>query len=329
MSMKVESAEISIRNDGTEVMTVTIALPKQIGSALEFERESRRALNECGLVLMEHALRSFETEGEEIRTGGRVYTCKGRFTETYQTTYGARLIARNVYQHSGGGKTWVPMEDRARIVGLATPHFAELISGTLADNNGRETQRFFAEHHQREISLNFIQQPAAECGRLALAKEKKWSNELTTPPGEVGWIVLGIDGTCAPLCEGGWKQVMAGTITLCDRAGEPLETICIADAPEEGKATFYERMRREVAAVKKRYPAARWAIRLAAARPKRPARPSSKRGSAEAACAGMRTACNRSFACGHCAAAPIAGNSSGEKSTATGADFHLLKTTSQ
>lgn len=268
--MKVESAEISTRSDGTEIMTVTIVLPRQIDSALEFERESRRALNECGLVLMEHALKSFDTEGEEIRTGGRVYTCKGRFTETYQTSYGPRLIGRNVYQHSGGGRTWVPMEDRARLIGLATPHFAELISGTLADNNGRESQRLFAEHHQRDISLHFIQQLTAECGRLALAKEKKWSYELMTPPGAVGWIVMGTDGTCAPLCEGGWKQVMAGTITLCGKAGEPLETICIANAPEDGKATFYERMRREAAAVKKRYPAARWAGLSDGARDLRP-----------------------------------------------------------
>lgn len=133
------------------------------------------------------------------------------------------------------------------------------MSGTLAENNGRESQRFFAEHHQREISLGFIQQLTGETGRLALAKEKKWSYELETPTEEVGWIVMGNDGTCGPMCEGGWKQVMVGTITLCDKAAEPLETIYIANAPEEGKATFYERMRREVAAVKKRYPSARWA----------------------------------------------------------------------
>jgi hypothetical protein len=257
--MNVESAVISSRSDGTQVMTFSIVLPKVIPSALEFERESRRVLNECGLALMEHGLSSFDTEGEEIRTGGRTYTSKGRQTQTYQTSFGAREINRHVYQHSGGGRTWVPLEDRARIIGLATPHFAQLVSGSLADNSGREAQRVFAEHHQRGISLGLIQQLAAETGRLALAKEKKWSYELETPPGEVGWIVLGIDGTCAPMCEGGWKQVMVGTITLCNKAGEPLETIYIANAPEDGKATFYDRMRREVAAVKARYPAARWA----------------------------------------------------------------------
>ena len=257
--MNLESAVISSRSDGTQVMTLSIVLPKVIASALEFERESQRVLNECGLALMDHGLSSFDTEGEEIRTGGRTYTSKGRQTETYQTSFGAQEINRHVYQHSGGGRTWIPLEDRARIIGLATPHFAQLVSGTLADHNGREAQRVFAEHHQREVSLNFIQGLTAETGKLALAKEKKWAYEIETSPGKVGWIVLGTDGTCAPMCEGGWKQVMVGTITLCNKVGGPLETIYVANAPEDGKATFYERMRRELAAVKKRYPGARWA----------------------------------------------------------------------
>lgn len=257
--MNMESAVISTRKDGTQVMTFSIVLPKVISSALEFERQAQRVLNNCGLALMVHGLSSFDSEGEEIRTGGRTYCSKGRTTETYQCGFGPLPIPRHVYQHSGGGKTWCPLEDRARIIGLATPHFAQLVSGTLADNNGRETLRIFAEHHQREVSLGFIQQLTAETGRLALAKEKKWSYELETPPEEVGWIVMGNDGTCGPMCEGGWKQVMVGTITLCGKAAEPLETIYIANAPEDGKATFYERMRREVAAVKKHYPFARWA----------------------------------------------------------------------
>ena len=256
--MNLASAEISTRSDGTQVMTLSIPLPKVIPSALAFEQQVHRVLNECGLALMAHGLASFDTEGEDIRTGGRVYTSKGRSTETYQTGFGPQTVSRHIYQHNGGGKTWCPLEDRARIIGLATPHFAQLVSGALAELNGRETLRLFAEHHQREISLGFIQQLTAETARLALTKEKKWSYELATPPAEAGWIVMGTDGTCSPMCEGGWKQVMVGTITLCDKAGEPLETIYIANAPEDGKDTFYKRMEREVTAVKARYPAGRW-----------------------------------------------------------------------
>jgi hypothetical protein len=257
--MNLESATITARPDGSQAMTITIVLPTVIDSALHFEQQTQQVLNQCGLAMMSHALKSFDTEGEEIRTGGRSYTSKGIFTETYQCLFGAASIPRHVYQHSGGGKTWCPLEDRARIIGLATPQLAALVSSTYAETNGRAVCRFFAEHHQRDLSLGLVQQLSALTADLVLSKEQKWSYQLTSPPAEVKWIGLGVDGTCAPLCEGSWKQVMVGTITFYDATGAVLEKIYLANAPEDGKATFYERLRREIKAVKQRYPVARWA----------------------------------------------------------------------
>jgi hypothetical protein len=256
--MQLYSSSMITLPDGSRGMTFTIVLPSEIHSALEFEGEARSVLNKCGVEMMDYALKSFDTEGEDLQVGGRTYTTKGAFTETYQFSFGSSSISRQVYQNSAGGRTFCPMAERARMIGLATPHLASLVASTYADNNGREVQRIFAEHHQRELSLGFIQQLATDVAELALRKEKRWSYELKTPVKQVGAIVLGIDGTCAPLCEGGWKQVMVGTITLCDKAGDKLETIYIANAPEDGKATFYERMRREIAAVKKTYPKVKW-----------------------------------------------------------------------
>ncbi len=51
---------------------------------------------------------------------------------------------------------------------------------------------------------------------------------------------------------------MVGTMTLYDSAGGPLETLHLANAPEDGKATFLSRMDREVATLKTRYPEALW-----------------------------------------------------------------------
>ena len=256
--MHLESSNLTSRPDGSQAITFTIILPKVIDSALHFEQEAQKVLNQCGLEMMSYALRSFDTEGEEIRTGGRSYTSKGIFTETYQCLFGAAFIPRHVYQHSGGGKTWCPLEDRARIISLASPQLAALVSSNYAESNGRAVCRFFSEHHQRDLSLGFVQQLSAITADLALSKEKKWSYELNTPPAKVKWIALGLDGTCGPLCEGSWKQVMVGTIVLYDSAGEVLEKIYLANAPEDGKATFYERLGREIKAIKKRYPAARW-----------------------------------------------------------------------
>ena len=256
--MQLHSSSMVTLPDGSRGMTFTIALPSEIHSALEFERAAHTVLNKCGVAMMDYALTSFDTEGEDLHVGGRIYTTKGASTETYQFSFGSSSISRQVYQNSAGGRTFCPMEERARIIGLATPHLASLVASSYAENNGREVVRIFSEHHQRELSLGFIQQLATDVAELALSKEKRWSYELQSPVKEVAAIVLGIDGTCAPCCEGSWRQVMVGTITLCDKAGDKLETIYIANAPEDGKATFYQRMRREIATVKKAYPKARW-----------------------------------------------------------------------
>jgi hypothetical protein len=43
---------------------------------------------------------------------------------------------------------------------------------------------------------------------------------------------------------------MVGTISLYDMLGERQHTIYVAASPEYGKATFLERMQREIAEVK-------------------------------------------------------------------------------
>ena len=88
---------------------------------------------------------------------------------------------------------------------------------------------------------------------------------LPIPPPGVGpfWmpittsISVGLDGTCAFMAEDGNRQVMVGTISLYDREGERQHTIYLAASPEYGKATFYQRLSREIEHVVRLYPRAR------------------------------------------------------------------------
>ncbi|MDB6134148.1 MAG: hypothetical protein JWM59_2391 [Verrucomicrobiales bacterium] len=59
-------------------------------------------------------------------------------------------------------------------------------------------------------------------------------------------IAVGIDETCAALCDEGYKQAMTGGLDLLDVKGERLETVYIANALEEGKNTFLPPMEREL-----------------------------------------------------------------------------------
>src|SRR5262249_29207504 len=66
-------------------------------------------------------------------------------------------------------------------------------------------------------------------------------------------------GTCALMCEDGWRETMVGTISFYGGEGQRQHTIYLAATPEYGKATFLHRLEVEVARVKAKYPQAHYA----------------------------------------------------------------------
>ena len=56
----------------------------------------------------------------------------------------------------------------------------------------------------------------------------------------------------------GYREAMVGTLSFYDDEGERQHTIYLAAAPEYGKSEFTQRMEREIARAKKRYPEARY-----------------------------------------------------------------------
>lgn len=246
--------------DGSVEMHFIVKVPSlaDISSARNFEKDAQAAAAQVGQALMEYGLAAFDTGGEPFEVCGAVLTSKGLQSETYQTSFGPVTLFRHLYQSSKGGRTFAPFEERARIIGLSTPLFAAAVAAKYSESGGRAVQRDLAEHHARPVSLDFIQKLAKEVAAVALGKEPYWRYEPVTPPEQAAVIALGYDGTCAQTCEEGWKQVMVGTLTLYDSGGEPLETLHLANAPEDGKTTFFARMDREVATLKARCPDALW-----------------------------------------------------------------------
>jgi hypothetical protein len=76
---------------------------------------------------------------------------------------------------------------------------------------------------------------------------------------EAGALVTGeVLRRCLLMCEGGWRETMVGTIGLYDGEGQRQQTIYLAATPECGKATFLDRMGREIERVKAVYSQARY-----------------------------------------------------------------------
>jgi len=65
-----------------------------------------------------------------------------------------------------------------------------------------------------------------------------------------------MDGAYLLRREHGYREAMVGAISLYDAKGERQHSIYIGEAPEYGKATFTERLEREIRRVKKHYPQA-------------------------------------------------------------------------
>ncbi len=239
---------------GTQVkIELTVELSR---SMLDTEERLQAALNEAGCIASREALGYFDTDGSPIQIGPEIWRTKGQQPKCYQTPYGEVEVARHVYQRSGGGATYCPLERDARIVITSTPRFAKQVSSKLAQGVAREVRRDLAENHGRPVAVSYLQRLGEAIGTVVQVKEAEWEYALPPLTATVASVAVGLDGTCVLLGEDGWRQAMVGTLALFDAAGERLHTLYVAATPEYGKATFLGRLERELTRLKAAYPAA-------------------------------------------------------------------------
>ena len=240
--------------EGKQVkIEVTIELSR---SMLTSEENIQQSLNEAGSIATLAALKYLDTDGSAIEIAGAVMRTKGEQSKAYQTPYGEVIVSRHVYQRSGGGKTYCPMERDARIIMTSTPFFAKQVSSKLAYGSAREVQRDLSENHSRPVALSYIQRVSEAVASIIEAKEESWNYVPPQMDAPIHSVAIGLDGTCMLMCETGWREAMVGTISLYDKAGERQHTIYIGATPEYGKASFLERLEREIERTKARYPEA-------------------------------------------------------------------------
>src|SRR4028119_245077 len=240
--------------EGSQVkMEVTIELSR---SMLTSEENIQQSLNHSGCIATEAALKYLDTHGSAIEIAGEVMRTKGEQPKAYQTPYGEVVVERHVYQRSGGGKTYCPLEREARIIMTSTPLFAKQVSSKLAYGSARDVQRDLGENHRRSVAVSFIQRVSEAVASIIEAKEESWNYAPPKLDVEIASVAIGLDGTCMLLCDTGWREAMVGTISLYDAEGERQHTIYIGATPEYGKAIFLERLEREIGRTKSRYPQA-------------------------------------------------------------------------
>jgi hypothetical protein len=237
--------------------TIQVEIPYG-SSMLDAEEALQQRLNEAGTLATAEVLQRFDADGSPIQVGDTKLTSKGKLLKEYQTPYGVAPVERYVYQSSRGGKTYCPLDRNARVVGSSTPKFAKMVSFKYAESGSPRVIKDLAENHGRPVARCFVQNVADAVASVALAREEDWEYALPELEGPTATITIGMDGTCLMLCEGGWRETMVGTIGFYDADGERQHTVYLGATPEYGKATFLDRLEREIARVKAAYPQARF-----------------------------------------------------------------------
>ena len=249
------TSKVIDRNGTTIKLEITIDID---GSMLQAEDAILEALNEAGQVATQEAIQKFDTDGNPLMIDGIKWYSKGCLPKTYQTPYKDVSVSRHVYQQSGGGSTFCPMEQRARIIGTATPRFARMVSNKIARMTPMEVADDFEQNHGRHCGKATLQDIGAFVGSVLESKEENWSYATPKLEEEVATVGVGVDGTCIMICgEANWREAMAGTLALYDKQGKRLHTIYVGASPEHGKELFFHRMEQEMKHTKKLYPQAK------------------------------------------------------------------------
>jgi hypothetical protein len=248
-------AEVVARTDDEITLQVKVKLK---GSMLDMEDLIQQAVNEVGAKATEEALEKFDTTGAAIQIGDIRLTSKGQVMKRYETPYGAVDVTRHVYQTSTGGKTYCPLDEKAHIVTSSTPRFAKIITHKYTGSSAREVSEDLEKNHGRRVARSFLQNVVDFVGSVAQATEESWMYAIPKQNEAVATVAFSLDGTCILMRKEGYREAMAGTISLYNKSGERLHTIYLGASPEYGKQKFLDRLEREIYSVKLQCPDAKY-----------------------------------------------------------------------
>jgi len=247
---------------------VTFRLPRggADNTAVSFEQIEEalaKQLNQIGTGTTGHLLGDFDSNGNALQCQqGEKWTSKGRVKRLVETPFGAVPILCHVYQTSAGGAVRVPLEERARLIGSATPRMAKMTAAKLAEMSCAAVARDLEHNHLRPLSKSYAQDLGASVAALVTTRQGQlddWRPQSLAT--EVALIAVGVDGAHLNTRQPGWRQSMAGTLALYDAQGERLETIYAGggpgETPPQGKAVFFTRMDGLLERLRSAYPNAR------------------------------------------------------------------------
>jgi hypothetical protein len=110
------------------------------------------------------------------------------------------------------------------------------------------------DNYHRKIARSCLLDVSDWVGGIAQAKEELWEYDIPPLDEAITTLVVSLDGAYVLMREDGYREALVGNIWLYDVTGKRQHTVYIGEAPEYGKGTFFQRLEKESATVKKHYP---------------------------------------------------------------------------
>ena len=101
----------------------------------------------------------------------------------------------------------------------STPKFSKMLSSKYSQMAVTSVKKDLSENHGRSVQKK-IQNVAEAVGSVILAKEDQWEYDLPDLEEKVEGISIGLDGICVLMKDDGWREAMAGTVSLYNKEGE-------------------------------------------------------------------------------------------------------------
>ena len=136
------------------------------------------------------------------------------------------------------------------MLGVNTPRWCKMVSWKYSNLASGKVQEDLLENHQRACSKTHIQSLSYEVGQALLTKSQEMTYAIDLEIADVKSISVGMDGAMLCVKSEGYREAMAGTLSLIGDNREVLHTIYVGASPQYGKETFDAAMRAEIAQLK-------------------------------------------------------------------------------
>jgi hypothetical protein len=197
-------------------------------------------------------LESHDVEKPFIEIDGVRHYFKYRGPQDYQCFFGKITVERSVYQANGAGeKSVCPLEFNAGILHHhLTPLAAEFVAYCSASMVPDELEAHCQRWQFLRPSSTTIKLVAAEVGEAAEELPEAYEKEIHKlqgkPPEGTEAVAISRDGVMVNIREEGWRQAQVGSISFYGGERERLQSVYVAQMPEEKSMNFNEKLEREI-----------------------------------------------------------------------------------